>query len=140
MTEVIQIEKVVSENGGPMKRSLYSITETASDPAKILNSEMKQLMEKDTDNDGKLAMHEYLNEPTNVEQLKLKLIERVITTAEDYLKVLTANSISKEEKVQQSLKKMFNLKNSEEHKEDINETLNKKHRRLMNTLSLAPEF
>lgn len=49
-----------------------------------------------------------------------------------------ANSISKEEKVHQNLKKMF--VKSENEKEDINETLNKKHRKLMNTLNLDEGF
>lgn len=35
---------------------------------------------------------------------------------------------------------MFNIKNPEDHKEDINETLNKKHRRLMNTLIVSSKF
>jgi hypothetical protein len=37
---------------------------------------------------------------------------------------------------------MFNIKNadSEVQKEDVNEMLNKKHRRLINTLSLSSKF
>jgi uncharacterized protein (DUF927 family) len=35
---------------------------------------------------------------------------------------------------------MFQIKNPEENKEDINEVLNKKHRKLMNTLNLSTKF
>ncbi len=35
---------------------------------------------------------------------------------------------------------MFNIKNPEENKEDINESLNKKHRKLMNNLNLSSSF
>lgn len=35
---------------------------------------------------------------------------------------------------------MFNIKNSDDHKEDINETLNKKHRKLMTSLIVSPKI
>jgi hypothetical protein len=35
---------------------------------------------------------------------------------------------------------MFQLKSTEEVKEDINESLNKKHRKLMNVLNLSSRF
>lgn len=85
-------------------------------------------------------MQEYLLDPSHVDALKIILADKVFTQAEEYLKILTVNSISKEEKVQQSLKRMFNIKNAEDHKEDINESLNKKHRRLMSTLIVNPKF
>jgi hypothetical protein len=77
VTEVIQIERVVKINNGPEQRSFYSFSEQQSDPAKILNADLKALVEADDNYDSKTSIQEYLTEQTNMEALRLKLVDKV---------------------------------------------------------------
>jgi hypothetical protein len=45
VTEIIQIQRVVKDGNADAVTTLYSLTEMNSDPAKELNSSMKELVE-----------------------------------------------------------------------------------------------